>query len=145
MHIALFLALLHPGNAASKKDLLHTHKFMQIHKYLTWYKIHKYLRYAYSVIRDSESKVTCLSWGAKRLHSAPSLLVISGKGRSGCNARICSRLSFRKRTYPVTGALGPLGKTFFLFLPLGQPRFFTGCALSELLLWTGCICEAENE
>lgn len=27
----------------------------------------------------------------------------------------------------MTGALGPFGRIFFRFLPLGQPRFFTGC------------------
>lgn len=69
---------------------------------------------------------TCLSFWASRVHSAPSLLVISGKGKSGYLARICSRRSFRKRTYPVTGALGPFGNTFFLFFPFGQPLFF-GC------------------
>lgn len=68
-------------------------------------------------------KATCLSIGANRVHSAPSLLVISGKGKSGYLARICSRRSFRKRTYPVTGALGPFGSTFFLFFPFGQPLF----------------------
>lgn len=73
---------------------------------------------------------TCLSFWANRVHSAPSLLVISGKGRSGYRARICSRRSFRKRTYPVTGALGPFGSTFFLFFPFGQPLFF-GCREEE--------------
>lgn len=69
-------------------------------------------------------KATCLSFWANRVHSAPSLLVISGNGKSGYRARMCSLRSFRKRTYPVTGALGPFGSTFFLFLPFGQPLFF---------------------
>lgn len=41
---------------------------------------------------------TCFSAGCSLLHSAPSILVISGKGRSGWRVRICSRRSFRKRT-----------------------------------------------
>jgi len=56
--------------------------------------------------------------------------VISGNGKSGYLARMRSRRSFRKRTYPVTGALGPFGSTFFLFFPFGQPLFF-GCREEE--------------
>ena len=82
-----------------------------------------YLSYEF---RQNMELTTCLSFWASRVHSAPSLLVISGKGKSGYLARICSRRSFRKRTYPVTGALGPFGNTFFLFFPFGQPLFF-GC------------------
>ena len=87
--------------------------------------------------------LTCLSFTANRVHSAPSLLVISGKGRSGYLARICSRRSFRKRTYPVTGALGPFGRTFFLFFPFGQPLFF-GCREEEHCCHEGWGCSVHN-
>ena len=36
----------------------------------------------------------------------------------------------------MTGALGPFGRIFFRFLPLGQPRFFTGCR-TQSRCWEG--------